>query len=123
MLADSPGPRRQIQPIRRCGIDGKTIRSVDSPRKSDRLPVFGTVGRTVESAVAGIPDTPVFRTSRQKHIERPVRTAGQSPRKWFRLVDALILQHPGGSAIHALVHSASKAGNVEDARVNGAGRI
>src|SRR5437763_137370 len=120
MLPDGACPRSKVKPLRRLGISSETIGRVYSRRKCDRLPMLGAVARTIESPVAGIPDAPVFRTSCQKHIEDPVCAAGQSPRKWFGLADSLVLQRPRVSAVHALVHSAAKPGNVENARIHGA---
>src|SRR5215472_1812280 len=73
MLPNSASPRCKIESLRRLWIDRQTVRSIDPSRKSDWLPMFGTIRRAIEGAISGVANTSVFRTSRQKHIESAVR--------------------------------------------------
>src|ERR1700751_4978556 len=54
MLPSSARPRRQIEPLWRLRIDRQTVRSIDSSRKSDSLPMFGIIRRAIQGAISGV---------------------------------------------------------------------
>src|SRR5258705_5248420 len=65
-------PSRQVKTIERIGIDGEAIRPIRALGQRNWLPVLGSIGLAIESAIAFIPDTPVLGASRDDYINSPV---------------------------------------------------
>jgi len=90
---------RRRQDDRRLRIDGEPVGPIRSLRQRNSLPVFGSVGRSVKSAIAfhcRCCHSPIVARSRRRVC--PSNFA-QPPRERFFLSNPIVLQHPDTSAV------------------------
>src|SRR5579864_5923819 len=85
--------------------------------------MFGAISGTIKRTIAGVANAAIFRPTRNNNVQGSIRRQRQSPGKRLRLRDSLIFQRPAFAAVDALVNAASKAGNIQNSRINRAARV
>src|SRR2546421_11791684 len=113
------GPCSKVQTAGRTWINCYTNRAIRSFRQSDGLPMLCTIGRTVESAIAGVANAPVLGAPGYYRIEGAIRPQSEPPHKGLQLSDPLIFQTPRAPAVRSLVNAAAETSHVQYPRIHG----